>query len=658
LFLLWTGIIIVAYYVVQKPSLLNSITGLADTLWTLLVSALFIFNAYGLGTRILSLTGLKPVNAVDRLLLGLGIGLGFLGLLGLGFSAAQIAKAEILVIFQLGLTAYFVLNNDLGKLRNDVGVLSANLNVSFSQYSLFTRLAILLPFAFSFLLTLLPPFEAFDALLYHLAQPARILQDGGLQLVDVPHFWFPNITENTYLWTLAFYSECSAQVIHFIWGTLSALLLWHWAVRMWNLEAGRKTLLLLAAIPSMPMLASWAYADMALTYYAVAALYTLTLSERDRTSSWLRVAGIMAGLGMGVKYTSFVLPLACGLVLLFRRPFAKAFSTAAQFSIVALGAALPWYARNAVMMGNPFYPFAFGGRYWDAFRNTWYADSGTGIGWNALQLLLLPLNALLGNQDANYFDGRVGPLFLILSPLAAWVLLARARRDSATGWSLLAIGIFSALSFAAWTLGVINSSALWQTRLIFPALVPFAIPTALGWEALKQFDASRLRISFLVNALTAIVIMLTIFDNGIFVLQRNPLAVALGAQSRERYIERVNPSYAALMQVMDKLPSNAHVYSLFEPRSYDLPRDIQPDPILYNFAHDVYLYHTPEGIIQRWTAEGYTHILVYERGMDFMVENRPDRMTTDVQEMFHETIQRLKLVSQTPDKIYSIYRIP
>ncbi len=147
----------------------------------------------------------------------------------------------------------------------------------------------------------------------------------------------------------------------------------------------------------------------------------------------------------------------------------------------------------------------------------------------------------------------MGPLFLILAPFTFWILLARTRRDSAAGWSLLAIGVFSALSLAAWTIGVINSSALWQSRLLFPALMILAIPTALGWDALKQFDTSKLRISFLINALIAIVLTLTIFDNGIFVLQRNPLAVAFGAQGRAGYIARVNPSYAALMQLMDEL---------------------------------------------------------------------------------------------------------
>jgi len=120
----------------------------------------------------------------------------------------------------------------------------------------------------------------------------------------------------------------------------------------------------------------------------------------------------------------------------------------------------------------------------------------------------------------------------------------------------------------------------------------------------------------------------------------------------------VNPSYAALIQVMDTLPADAYVYSLFEPRSYDLPRLIQPDAIVYNFAHDQYLFNTSSEIIQHWKAEGYTHILVYERGLSFMLENPPDQMTSEAQETFRETIQELKLISQTDDKVYTIYQIP
>jgi len=441
---------------------------------------------------------------------------------------------------------------------------------------------------------------------------------------------------------------------------LSALLLWRWAVRIWSIEIGRKTLLLLAGIPSLPMLASWAYADMALVFYATAVLYALTFYESTKSLFWLWVAGTMAGLAMGVKYTSFTVPLTGGLLILFwrRQQFRQALNHAAQFGILALTVGLPWYARNAILMGNPFYPFVFGGRYWDSFLSAWYADSGTGIGWNALQIFLLPFNSVLGHRDVTFFDGRLGPLFLILAPFTLWILISSSRQDSDRGLSLQTIGFFAAVSFATWTFGVINSSALWQARLLLPALIPFAIPTALGWDNLNQLDAPKLRISLLSNVVIAVIIALTMFDNAMLVLQRNPLAVAFGAQSREQYIARINPSYAALIQIMDKLPANAHVYSLFEPRSYGLPRLTQPDAINYNFAHDLYIYRTPSEMIQHWKTRGYTHVVVYERGLGFMIESPSSKLTHAAQAALGETLAGLQLISQTPDKVYTIYRIP
>jgi len=660
LFLLWTGIILVTYYIVQKPVLLNAAASFANTLWTLFVTILLLFNAYGIGIRVLNFLGLRSIEAVDRILLSCGIGLGVLGLLGLGFSAAHLVRTQILTGIQLGLTAFFILSNDTAELKNDLKALAASLNLSFSQYGLFTKLAIILPLIFSFLLTLVPPFEAFDALLYHLAQPARILQDGGLRAVDNPAFWFPNITENVYLWALAFGSERASQVIHFTWCILSALLLWHWAVRIWGNEIGRKTLLLLAAIPSLPMLASWAYADMALVFYASATFYALTLFASGKSSPWLHLAGVTAGLAMAVKYTSFTVPLASGLLILFwhRKSFLQAVRYAAQFSLVALTIAASWYVRNAVIMGNPFYPFVFGGRYWDSFRADWYAGAETGIGWDLLQIISLPLAVVLGYRDQTFYDGRMGPLFLILAPFTLWILLSRAHQDSERGLSLQAIGLFATLSFAAWTLGVINSLGLWQARLLFSALMPFAIPTALGWHELKQFDTSGLKISFLFNMVIVLLITLTVFENAMFVLGRNPLTVAFGLQSREGYIARINPSYAALIQAMDKLPADAYVYSLLEPRSYGLPRRIQPDAINYNFAHDLYLYKTPSEIIRQWKIEGYTHVLVYERGVNMGDENASDELASHRQIALRETLAMLELLSQTPDKVYTIYRIP
>ena len=117
--LLWTGIILGTFYVVQKPGLLRTFSGLVDTLWTPITAALLLFNAYSLGTRILFWLRQESMDETDRLLLGTGIGLGALGLLGLAFSAIQFARAPVFFLVLTGLTIFFVFQKDLGKLRAD-----------------------------------------------------------------------------------------------------------------------------------------------------------------------------------------------------------------------------------------------------------------------------------------------------------------------------------------------------------------------------------------------------------------------------------------------------------------------------------------------------------------------------------------------------------
>ena len=659
LLLLWTTAIIGVYYVVQKPDLIQAFNGILDTLWTLSVASLVRFNASALGRLVLGGAGLR-LDGIERLLLGTGVGLGLIGLLGLWISAAQLALTPILMAIQMVSGIFFRVRNVHRDLSSDFSALAKSWTESFTQFSLFSKFAVTLPLILAFLLTLVPQLEAFDVPLYHLTQPAQILSDGGIRPFDIFPFWFPNVTENVYLWSLGMGSERATQMLHLAWGTLAILLLWQWSSKTWNVEVGHKTLLLAAAIPSLPILASWAYADMALIYFSLAALYAITRYELGRSSEWLRVTSIMAGLAMGVKYTSFTTPLACGLLILFwrRKNIKQALAHAAQFSSIALSIAASWYIRNAVVMGNPVYPFVFGGRHWDSFRTEWYAGAGTGIGWDLFEIFRLPLTVVLGYRDETFFDGRIGPLFLALAPLTLWILIKRTPRTSTQNLSLLAICFFAFLAFAAWTLGVINSSHLWQGRLLFPALIPFLVPTALGWDAAREMDAARLRVSFLVNALIGIVIALTLFSNSMFVLRRNPLTVALGVQTREQYIERTIPSYAALIQLVDELPQDARIYNLFEPRSYSLPRFVQPDVINSNFSHDIHYQTTPSGVVDHWKLQGYTHILINNTGANLESVDPESQFTPVAKDAMRETLSMLEPVSQTPDEVYSIYRIP
>jgi hypothetical protein len=350
-----------------------------------------------------------------------------------------------------------------------------------------------------------------------------------------------------------------------------------------------------------------------------------------------------------------------GFLLLFwwqRKKLVAALKFSLIFGGIALLVAAPWYLRSWAVMGNPFYPFVFGGTYWDAFRANWYAEGGSGTGWNILELLLLPLNATLGHRDANYYDGRIGPLYLILAPLTLYIIFTARRLTQNQRKTLFAITLFTLLSIATWTFGVINSSALWQTRLLFPALIPFALPIALGWLAVKKMDTPHLRISFIFNFVVITIVAITIVNAGLSVIMRNPLAYATGVESLESYLIKVQPSYAQAVQLVERSPEDAKIYSLFEPRSYYMPRNVQPDAILDNFAHDVYLYNDPDDLLASWQATGYTHVLIHRHGLEFLFENFPEKLTPPLQITLEYLIQnQFDLVSTTADGSYELYAL-
>jgi hypothetical protein len=154
------------------------------------------------------------------------------------------------------------------------------------------------------------------------------------------------------------------------------------------------------------------------------------------------------------------------------------------------------------------------------------------------------------------------------------------------------------------------------------------------------------------------IVTVTLVDAGMNVIARNPLAFAVGTESQESYLAKIQPSYAQAVELVDKTPDDSRIYALYEPRSYYISRVIQPDPILDNFAHAIYLHTDPKGVISSWQDEGYTHVLIYRQGINFLLENDPGRLTPQHQSALEYLIQNhLSLFGITADGSYELYSI-
>ncbi len=652
--ILWSGFVVAAYFVVQKPIALRLADHLLSLVWTLTVTALLVFNALTLGTFTVKQFIADVPDGPSTLALAGGIGLGELGLLGFILAATGASQFWILFTAQILILGWSIWKGILRPVAALIKNSITEIKSSSSLIPAWMKWAALLALILTFLMTLLPPADAFDALLYHLTVPAHWLQDGGIRAYDFPHYWFPDLVEGVFFWGLGLGSDIVSQQIHFAWALFAVLLIWDWTRGVWDHLTAWWAVTLMISIPSLLLLASWAYTDMALIFFGVAMLYTLSHGREQNDTRWWRLSAISAGMAMGVKYTSFVMPVTAILLICAWKFHEKKelFTEVVRFTAVSLVTGFIWYLRNWIWMGNPIYPFVFGGRYWDPFRAAWFAGAGTGSGWDLKALALLPLTITLGYQDINFIDADIGPLLLLTLPFALWMLARAKHDDTPRKTTLTAIGFFAAFSAAFWVYGYITSHNLWQTRLLLPALVPFVIPAAVGIIAANSLNTRQLRLYFIVSIIAAASIYTNLLDTCLTVIARNPLSIATGITTSQNYLERYQPAYTHAIQMVSQTSLNSRIYLLFEPRSYEMDRKIQPDPILDNFSHDVYLYKDPETIVKAWQLRGYTHVLLNVKAADAVLESRGGTA------ILNQTMNLLKPVSTSPDEDYELFEIP
>ncbi len=578
--------------------------------------------------------------STERLIFGAGLGIGALGLLTFGLGLAGWLTRPV-IFGMLGVLSIVA----IPKLRFTFHV---------SRFKRFPAHIPLMATAFlsitlflAFTIALLPPTD-WDGLGYHLVGPKLYLQQHNIfPSIDFPSLSYPGLLEMNFALAMAVRGDISAKLMHFGFVFLLGGLVWLIARKFLRMKSGRLALLFLFSMPMVPTLAGWAYNDLALAFFELAAVYFLVYSFQSSVFSRraLVLSGIFAGLAMGLKYTSAVAVGTVGVLLLWqlwrrKESPANSLRAVAAFALPALAVGSPWYLKNWLFTGNPVYPFLFGGVFWDDFRAAAYAGAGSGIGWNWAALASLPVQLTLGVRDANFTDGRTGVLFLaLLPPVLMYGIFRYRKKVQPPALSILLM--FALAQFAFWTLGVVWSAGLWQSRLLLPMFV--ALSPALAWIVddlahldHPQFSLRQFLLLFIAFALTLGVVD-QLFANHIgsrtgWVYYRPDRYIG-GAESRADYLSRrTGAHFRALSRLNRELPADAVVQFLWEPRTYFCQIDCHPDGILDIYGHWQYLYGKDAAAINAaLRRDGVTHVLVFSAGLDFLLhdpsvppKDRPD----------------------------------
>lgn len=450
---------------------------------------------------------------------------------------------------------------------------------------------IAVPVVLSLIAALAPP-TAKDTLLYHFAVPKAFIAQGSSAFIEgniASYLALGN--EMHVVWAMllggfvnARAAEAAAGSAMWLFLPLLLAAVFGWAreigiSRRWSLIA----VLMIASVPSVYHVAASAYIDVALALYVTLAVVALSRWWRALENGWLVLIMIFLGAALSAKLTSLVVIAAFGLIILLRvrkakesesSDVGKIFATGFGALVLAGAIASPWYLRTWAETGSPVFPFYMNiweGKApgWDKERSALFQAMNSQYGRvsdTPADLLLAPWNVSVKAQpeEAKYFDGVLGVAFLIGLPL---LIFALWKFDLPVEVRIGA-GV-AAIVFLFWMFSSM------QLRYLLPILPLIAIGIAASVERIAErrsalYMAAKYGIS--VAAVCGILTSLAWF------LQKAPLRVVLGGESRDQYLMR-NLDYYAFYQALNTTTAkDARVWLINMRRdTYTLDRPVVSD---------------------------------------------------------------------------------
>lgn len=446
-----------------------------------------------------------------------------------------------------------------------------------------------------------------DALIYHLAVPKLFLKNHGFYFIPGNIFsHYPLNSEMSFLLGLVLRGDVLAKGIHFVMALSILLGIWQFAGRhISETSFVPVALVVFYTIPSVFVNSHMAYNDLTVSLYTFLSVFAFANWYSKRENAWLILCGVFSGLAMSTKYTALLLPfLGCfGILWAFRHNKAsnrRVVRLLLLFLVCTVAVGSPFYVKNWLMTGNPFYPFLygiFGGRGWDPEQARLYDlfVRSLGMGMGLLDYLLLPWNVSVNaRMHSPQFDGVLGPVFLLTLPFAV------GMRKIAVGAKIAMV--YCLFAFMFW------ASSAQQIRYLIPVFPFLAIMTAYVLSYYRRRKA--------VFALLAVLVAGGIGFNACHILghflKTGPAGVLMGLEDRETFLDRMVPSYAVFQYVNKELPEDSKIFFIYMKNpGYLCDRAFYSDSMFESYTIQKILDQssTPAQVSGLLKERGFTHIL-------------------------------------------------
>lgn len=595
----WAVLLLAAFFsyrgvdVGMLPKLVGSLgggsffgsTGLLDSFAGVAIAVLIGISWYGLGSfaaAYIKVSSSENHSPLLELSMKSAIGAAiwsliwfFLGIVG-AYTGAVAAIVVVAGLVLAGLSIWRIRKTE----NND----DAKVETPGSDWVL--KLLIAVPVVLAFVTALAPP-TAKDTLLYHFSVPKAFIAQGSNAFIEGNIASYLALgTEMHVVWAMllgGFVSQragetaAGATVFMFfplllgvIYGLARELKL----DRRWSLLA----VLIVATVPTAYHVASNAYIDLSLALYVTLAIYALGRWWKSLETGWLVYIAIFLGAALAVKLTTLFVIAAFALLIALRARQAKdgdpdnvgkIFAGGFAALVLACVIASPWYLRTWAETGSPIFPFYMSmwegeAPGWDVQRSELFQGMNAQYGGaqkTPLDYLLAPWNLSVTAQPelAQFFDGVLAPAFLIGLPLLIWALW---KFDLPTEVKVGA-GI-AGIMFVFW----LFSSQ--QLRYLLPILPVLAIGIIAATDTVSaKLGGLRAVSQFSLTAAAVAGILV----GAAWYLQKAPLRVVLGGESRDEYLTR-NLDYYPYYRILNtETEPNAKIWLINMRRdTYNLER--------------------------------------------------------------------------------------
>ncbi len=220
--------------------------------------------------------------------------------------------------------------------------------------------------ALLFNLSLKPPTMC-DECNLHLPAAMEILRTGKIEYR--PHLNFNNFPQNVemlFAWSMAYSVPATSHLVNFLAFLFLIAIFVRLARVALSAKIGWLAALIFSSLGGVKFNVVHANVDIWVLLYISVAVMCIVEGMKEKSNSKILLAGVMLGAAAGVKYTTLIAVITlvpAVLAIYFRQSLRDKYMYRVPVKIILLAtglailAASPWYIRNVIWFGNPFFPF-------------------------------------------------------------------------------------------------------------------------------------------------------------------------------------------------------------------------------------------------------------------------------------------------------------